>query len=116
MERKISLDETMVNRLYTTAYQNIFQELRLKDKEEFRRYLRINTETYQVKLFIYLFICFDIILRIEKPLRTYLITFFVVFNIPITLMELSDFIYHQKCYIDHESTNINTTNSPYSVF
>ena len=43
------------SRLCTGAYQNIFKELRLKDKEEFRRYLRINTETYQVKLFIYLF-------------------------------------------------------------
>ena len=56
MERKISLDETMVNRLYTNAYQNIFQELRLKDKEEFRRYLRMKTETYHVQLFTYLFI------------------------------------------------------------
>ena len=44
------------NRLRTSAYQNIFQELRLKDKEEFRQYLRMNTETCEVKLFIYLFI------------------------------------------------------------
>ena len=44
------------NHLRTSAYQNIFQELRLKDKEEFRRYLRMNTETCEVKLFIYLFI------------------------------------------------------------
>ena len=44
------------NRLRTSAYQNIFQELRLKDKEEFRRYLRMKTETYHVKLFTYLFI------------------------------------------------------------
>ena len=32
--KKICLDETMVkNRLRTSTYQNIFQELRLKDKE-----------------------------------------------------------------------------------
>ena len=58
-EKMTCLDETkpwLKNRLRKSAYQNIFQELRLKDKEEFRRYLRINTETCQVKLFIYLFI------------------------------------------------------------
>ena len=44
------------NRLRTSAYQNIFQELRLKDSEEFRRYLRMNTETYQVQILIYLFL------------------------------------------------------------
>ena len=57
-KKKICLDETMEleNRLRTSAYQNIFQELRLKDKEEFPRCLRMNTETYYVKLFIYLFI------------------------------------------------------------
>ena len=68
----------------------------MKDKEEFRRYLRMNTETYQVKLFICLFICFEIVLQIEKLLRTYLITFFIAVNIPIMLMELFDFIYHEK--------------------
>ena len=84
------------NRLCTSAYKYIFQELRLKDKEEFRRYLRMNSETCQVKLFICLFICLDIILRIEKLLITYLITFFIAVNIPIMLMELFDFIYHEK--------------------
>ena len=44
------------NRLRTSAYQNIFQELRLKDNEEFRRYLRMNTETFQVQIFIYFYI------------------------------------------------------------
>ena len=89
------------------------QKLSLNDKEEFRRYLRMNTETYQVKLFIYLFICFDIILQIEKLLRTYLITFFIVVNVPIMLMELFDFIYHEKYYIHHD---ISTMNSPFSIF
>ena len=58
-EKITCLDETkpwLKNRLRTSAYQNIFRELRLKDKEEFRRYLRMKTETYQVKLFTYLFI------------------------------------------------------------
>ena len=55
-KRSVWMKPWLKNRLRTSAYQNIFQELRLKDKEEFRRYLRINTETYQVKLFIYLFI------------------------------------------------------------
>ena len=32
------------------------------------------------------------------------------------LMELFDFIYHEKNYIDDESTNITTVNSPYSIF
>ena len=68
----------------------------MKDKKEFWRYLRMNTETYHVKLFICLFICFEIVLRIEKLLRTYLITFFIAVNIPIMLMELFDFIYHEK--------------------
>ena len=29
------------------AYVNILQELRLNDPENFRKYLRMNTETYQ---------------------------------------------------------------------
>ena len=31
-----------------SAYNNILSELRLTDQEEFRRYLRMNTETYTV--------------------------------------------------------------------
>ena len=37
----------LTNRLGTSAYQNMFQKLRFNDKEEFRRYIRMNTETYQ---------------------------------------------------------------------
>ena len=55
-KRSIWIKPWLKNRLRTSAYQNIFQELRLKDNEEFRQYLRMNTETYKVKLFIYLFI------------------------------------------------------------
>ena len=69
---------------------------------------------------IYLFIClliyFDMILQIEKLLRTYLMKVFIVANIPIMLMKLVDIIYHEKYYIDHESTNITTINTPYSIF
>ena len=32
------------------------------------------------------------------------------------LRELFDFVYHGKCYIDHESTKIATINDPYSNF
>ena len=32
--------------MYTSAFNNIFAELIVNDKEEFRRYLRINTATY----------------------------------------------------------------------
>ena len=55
-KRFVWMKPCLKNYQRTFAYQNIFQGLRLKDKEEFRRYLRINNETYQVKLFIYLFI------------------------------------------------------------
>ena len=55
-------------------------------------------------------------LRIEQLLTTYFVTFFIVVNIPIILRELFDFVYHEKCYIDHESTNIATINDPYSNF
>ena len=55
-KRSVWMKPWLKNLIRASAYQNIFQELRLKDKEEFRRYLRINTETCQVKLFIYLFI------------------------------------------------------------
>ena len=32
------------------------------------------------------------------------------------LMELFDFIYHEKYYLDHGSTKIITINSPHSIF
>ena len=35
--------------MYTSAFSNIFAELIVNDKEEFRRYLRINTATYLPK-------------------------------------------------------------------
>ena len=56
------------------------------------------------------------ILRIENLLRMYFVTSSIVVNIPIMLMELFDFVYHEKCYIDHESTKIATINDPYSNF
>ena len=36
----------LANREFKSAYCNILAELRLHDEEEFRRYLRINTEAY----------------------------------------------------------------------
>ena len=35
------------------AYVNILQELRLNDHENFRKYLRMNKETYQLRLFAF---------------------------------------------------------------
>ena len=35
-------------RMYTSTFNNIFAELMVNDKEEFRRYLRINTASYEV--------------------------------------------------------------------
>ena len=34
-----------------SAFNNVFSELQLKEKEEFRRYLRINTDSYMELLF-----------------------------------------------------------------
>ena len=55
-KRSVWMKPWLKNLIRASAYQNIFQELRLKDKEEFRRYLRMKTETYHVQLFTYLFI------------------------------------------------------------
>ena len=55
-ERSLWMKPYLKNRLRTSARQSIFKELRLKDKEEFRQYLRMNIENYQVKLFICLFV------------------------------------------------------------
>ena len=36
------------------AYANILQELRLNDHENFKKYLRMNTDTFQVALITFL--------------------------------------------------------------
>ena len=77
-KRSVWMKPWLKNRLRTSAYQNIFQELRLKDSEEFRRYLRMNTETYQVQIFIYFYIYLFISKTIEKNI-------FTVARIPIML-------------------------------
>ena len=41
-----------------SAYANILSELRLSDREEFRRYLRMNSETYTIYIFSLLFSLF----------------------------------------------------------
>ena len=35
-------------RMYTSTFNNVFAELMVNDKEEFRRYLRISTASYEV--------------------------------------------------------------------
>ena len=37
------------NRVQQSAYSNIFQELRLRDQEEFRKYLLMNTDTVHTR-------------------------------------------------------------------
>ena len=44
------------NHICPSAYHNIFQKLRLRDNEEFRRYLRMNIDTYLIDFLWYLFI------------------------------------------------------------
>ena len=46
--RKIWVKTWLKNREAQSAYNNLFSELWLRDEEEFRRYLRINTETRRV--------------------------------------------------------------------
>ena len=38
----------MNERVDSSVYHNLFAELWLHDAEEFRRYLRVNTESYEV--------------------------------------------------------------------
>ena len=45
-KRSVWLKPWLKNCMYTSAFNNIFAELIVNDKEEFRRYLRINTATY----------------------------------------------------------------------
>ena len=45
-KRSVWVKPWLKNDKYTSAFNNIFAELIVNDKEEFRRYLRINTATY----------------------------------------------------------------------
>ena len=46
--RSVWVKPWLLNRDEKSAYNNILGELRLKDQEEFRKYLRMNTQTYEV--------------------------------------------------------------------
>ena len=46
--RKIWTREWLLKRERNSAYNTILAELRLKDVEEFRKYLRMNTESFEV--------------------------------------------------------------------
>ena len=54
--RKIWMKTWLANRDVNSAYNSIMQELRLNDRENFRMYLRMNTET------------FDELVRLVKPI------------------------------------------------
>ena len=51
--RKIWMKDWLRERDKKGAYANILQELRLNDRENFRKYLRMNTETFQETFFSY---------------------------------------------------------------
>ena len=50
-KRSVWVKPWLKNCMYTSAFNNIFVELLVNDKEEFRRYLRINTATYHYFFF-----------------------------------------------------------------
>ena len=51
-KRSVWVKPRLKNCTYTSVFNNIFAELIVNDKEEFRRYFRINTATYH-----YFFFC-----------------------------------------------------------
>ena len=48
VKRRIWTRDWLLKRQEKGAYNGILNELRLTDKEDFRKYLRMNTETFQV--------------------------------------------------------------------
>ena len=52
-KRRSSWVKEWLNRCNSLSpYQTILSELRLNDRESFRRYLRVNTEVYELKRFL----------------------------------------------------------------
>ena len=49
VKRRIWAKNWLLERQKKGAYNGILNELRLTDKEDFRKYLRMNTETFQVR-------------------------------------------------------------------
>ena len=47
-KRSVWVKPWLKNRIYRSAFNNIFAELMVNDKDEFRRYLRINIASYKV--------------------------------------------------------------------
>ena len=47
-KRSVWVKPWLKNCMYTSAFNDIFAELIVNDKKEFRRYLRINTASHQV--------------------------------------------------------------------
>ena len=50
--RSCWVKEWLSRRNSLSPYQTILSELRLNDRESFRRYLRMNTEVYELKRFL----------------------------------------------------------------
>ena len=53
------MGETIVikNRQKRDIYQNMVNELMLADRGEYRRFMRMNTETFEVTVFLWLILC-----------------------------------------------------------
>ena len=47
--KRIWAQEWLKKRFNAGIYQNLLQELRLQDQEHFRRYLRMNTDVFEVR-------------------------------------------------------------------
>ena len=54
-KRKVWTQEWLLRRQEKGACRGTLSELRLTDKEDFRKYLRMNTETFQVSTFTKLY-------------------------------------------------------------
>ena len=50
-KRSVWAKPWLKNCMYSSVFNNIFAELTVNDKEEFRQYLRINTATYHCFFF-----------------------------------------------------------------
>lgn len=54
-QQKVWMRDWLKARETAGAYRNMLQELRLQDAEKFRKYLRMNTEVFEVSNFILIF-------------------------------------------------------------
>ena len=58
-QKEDNMGETIVikNRQKRGIYQNLVNELVLADRGDYRRFMRMNTETFEVIVFLWLILC-----------------------------------------------------------